>query len=422
MAVPRMALIQVKRRGPTLANAAAATKRALKDLALPERIRPGRRVAITAGSRGIAEIVAITKTIVAALRQLKAEPVIIPAMGSHGGGTAEGQRQLLRTYGISEETMGVAIPSSIDVSPLGLTPEGIPVLLDTEATKADEILLVNRVKPHTGFAGRIGSGLLKMTAFGLGNHQGAATYHEAVMQHGYERVIRAVSTVVLARARILGGLAILENSDGGLAQVVGLPPDGLVRGEEKLFLRARRWAPRLPFDDIDLLIVDEMGKDIAGTGMDTNVIGRRFSLIEKPPARPRIARIFVRGLTKATQGNANGIGLADVTTERLLREMDRQVTYVNSLAARTPEHSRLPMAFPTDREALETVLKTIRVSDPLRARIVRIKNTLELKTILISESLLPEVEQRRDLSLLSDPHEVTFGPDGTLPDWPIVDN
>jgi hypothetical protein len=409
-----MALIQVKRRGPTLANAAAATERALKDLALPERVRPGQRVAITAGSRGIAEIAAITKTIVAALRQLKTEPVIIPAMGSHGGGTAEGQRQLLRMYGISEETMGAAILASMDVSPLGLTPEGISVLLDTEATKADEILLVNRVKPHTGFAGRIGSGLLKMTAFGLGNHQGAATYHEAVMQHGYERVIRAVSAVVLARARILGGLAILENSDGGLAQVVGLRAEGLVAGEARLYLRARRWAPRLPFDDIDLLIVDEMGKDIAGTGMDTNVIGRRFSLIEKPPVSPRIARIFVRGLTKATQGNANGIGLADVTTERLLREMDRQVTYVNSLVARTPEHSRLPMAFPTDREAFETLLKTIRVSDPLSARIVRIKNTLELKTIQISESLLPEVVERRDLSLLSDPHEVTFGPDGNL--------
>ena len=338
-------------------------------------------------------------------------------MGSHGGGTAEGQRQLLRMYGISEETMGASILSSMDVTPLGLTPEGIPVVLDTEATKADEIFLVNRIKPHTGFAGRIGSGLLKMTAFGLGNHQGAATCHEAVMQHGYERVIRAVSAVVLARARILGGLAILENSDGGLAQVVALAAEGLVPGEARLFLRARRWAPRLPFDDIDLLIVDEMGKDIAGTGMDTNVIGRRFSLIEKPLARPRIGRIFVRGLTKETQGNANGIGLADATTERLLREMDRGVTYINSLAARTPEHSRLPMAFSTDWEALETVLKTIRASDPLSARIVRIKNTLELKTILISESLLPEVRERRDLSLLSDPHEVPFDPDGNLPPW-----
>jgi len=417
MAFPRMALLQIKRRGPTLANAAAAAERAFKDLALSERIRPGRRVAITAGSRGIGEIATITKTIVSALRRLNVEPVIVPAMGSHGGATAEGQRQLLRMYGISEETMGVSILSSMDVTPLGLTPEGIPVVLDTEASKTDGILLVNRIKPHTGFAGRIGSGLLKMTAFGLGNHQGAATYHEAVMQHGYERVIRAVSAVVLARARILGGLAVLENSDGGLAQVVALPAQGLAAGEARLFLRARRWAPRLPFDDIDLLIVDEMGKDIAGTGMDTNVIGRRFSLIEKPPAKPRIARIFVRGLTKGTQGNANGIGLADVTTERLLREMDRGVTYVNSLAARTPEHSRLPMAFSTDREALQTVLKTIRTSDPSSARIVRIKNTLELKSILISESLLPEVRQRRDLSLLSDPHEVTFDPDGNLPPW-----
>lgn len=413
-----MATIEARRRGPALRHAAPATDRALRALALEEHIRPGQRVAVTGGSRGIAEVAAITRTIVAALRELEAQALIIPAMGSHGGATAEGQRQVLQAYGISEETMGAPILSSMEVIELGLTPEGIPVYLDKQASEADGILLVNRVKPHTGFSGRIGSGLLKMMAFGLGKHRGALTCHEAVMQHGYDRVIRSVSAAVLDRARILGGVAILENSEGDLAKVVSLPAASLAAGEERLFQQARRWVPRLPFDELDLLIVDEMGKDIAGTGMDTNVIGRRFSLVEKPPRKPRIARIFVRGLTHETHGNANGIGLAEFTTERLLREMDRRVTYTNSLTARTPEHSRLPVAFASDREVLEVALKTVRTADPMSARIVRIKNTLEMKAVHVSEILLPEVRGRRDLVVVSEPQEVTFDSNGNLTPWP----
>lgn len=420
MTFPGMARVEARRRGPTLRRAAGAADRALRDLGLSERIGPGQRVAITGGSRGIAEVAAIIRRVVATLRQLKAEPFIIPAMGSHGGATAEGQRLLLQTYGISEEAMGAPILSSMEVTELGRTPEGIPVHLDTQAAEADAILLVNRVKPHTAFAGRIGSGLLKMLAFGLGNHQGALACHEAVMEIGYEQVIRAVSAVILDRVRVLGGLAILENSEGGLAKVVGLPAESIVAGEERLFQQARRWAPRLPFDELDLLIVDEMGKNIAGTGMDTNVIGRRFSLVEKPLPRPRIARIFVRGLTKETHGNANGIGLAEFTTERLLRMVDQRVTYTNSVTARTPEHSRLPMAFASDREVLETALKTVREADPMSARIVRIKNTLELKTMLVSESLVPEVQRHRDLVLPSGPQAMTFDADGNLPPWLVT--
>lgn len=412
-----MATIEARRRGPALRHAARPTGRALKDLALEEHIRPGQRVAVTGGSRGIAEVAAITRTIVAALRELEADPFIIPAMGSHGGATAEGQRQVLQAYGISEETMGAPILSSMEVIELGLTREGIPVYLDKQASEAEGILLVNRIKPHTAFSGRIGSGLLKMMAFGLGKHRGALTCHQAVLQHGYERVIRSVGAAVLDRARILGGIALLENSEGDLAKVVSLPAASLAAGEERLFQQARRWVPRLPFDELDLLIVDEMGKDIAGTGMDTNVIGRRFSLVEKPPRKPRIARIFVRGLTHGTHGNANGIGLAEFTTERLLREMDRSVTYTNSLTARTPEHSRLPVAFASDREVLEVALKTVRTADPMSARIVRIKNTLEMKTIHVSEILLPEVRGRRDLVVASEPQEVTFDSNGNLTPW-----
>ncbi|MFQ5846226.1 MAG: lactate racemase domain-containing protein [Candidatus Methylomirabilales bacterium] len=420
MSLPRMLFIETRRRGPACPHAARATERALKDLALAERIRPGQRVAVTAGSRGIAEIPTIMKAVAAGLRQLKAEPCIIPAMGSHGGGTAEGQRQVLALYGITEETMGAPILSSMEVSEVGLTPEGIPVYLDKHASAADGILVLNRVKPHTGFAGKIGSGLLKMTAFGLGKHRGALTCHEAVMQYGYERVIRAVSAVLLQRAPIVGGIAILENSDGGLAKVVAVPVEALISAEERLFRQASRWAPRLPFDALDLLIIDEMGKDVSGTGMDTNVIGRRFSLVEKPPPRPRIARIFVRGLTTGTRGNANGIGLAEFTTERLVRAMDRGTTYTNSLTARTPEHSRLPMAFVSDREVLEAALRTVREADPTSARIVRIKNTLELKTMVVSEPLLPEIRQRRDLALRSEPKDIRFDADGNLLPWPVT--
>ncbi len=414
MRLPRMILIQAKRRGPVLADSARATRRALQDLDLTKRVGPGQRVAVTGGSRGIRDIATITRTVVDFLRELGTLPFIIPAMGSHGGANAEGQREILKSYGISEEAMGVPIRASMEVIELGHTPEGIPVYLDKLASEADGIFLINRVKVHTAFSGKIGSGLLKLMAFGLGKHRGAAASHEATMRYGFEQVIRSVSRMVLAKTRILGSIAVVENSEGGVAKVAAFQPETLVHDEEQFFRQAKRWTPRLPFDEFDLLIVDEMGKDIAGTGMDTNVIGRRFSLIEKPPPSPRIARIFVRDLTVETRGNANGIGLADFTTERLLQVMDRRTTYTNALTARTPEHARLPVAFETDREVLEQALGSLRTGDPQSARIVRIKNTLELKRMLISEALLPEARQRKDLILLSEPQEVTFDAQGNL--------
>jgi hypothetical protein len=379
---------------------------------------------VTGGSRGIGDIATITRTVVSFLQELGVAPFIIPAMGSHGDATAEGQREILKIYGISEETMGVPIRASMEVIELGWTPEGVPVYLDKLASEADGIFLINRVKVHTAFSGKIGSGLLKMMAFGLGKHRGAAASHEATMRYGFEQVIRSVSRMVLAKTRILGSIAVVENSEGGVAKVAASSPETVVQDEEHLFRQAKRWTPRLSFDELDLLIVDEMGKNIAGTGMDTNVIGRRFSLIEKPPPLPRIARIFVRDLTAETRGNANGIGLADFTTERLLRTMDRRTTYTNALTARTPEHSRLPVAFETDREALQIALDTLRTGDPQRARIVRIKNTLELKRMLASEALLSEVRQRKDLLLLSEPQEMTFDSQGNLEPipGPWIDN
>lgn len=414
MTFPRMALIQAKRRGPVLADAARATRRALQGLDLARRVTPGQRVAVTGGSRGIEEIASITRTVAGFLQGLGMAPFIFPAMGSHGDATADGQREILKIYGISEETIGVPILASMEVIELGLTPEGIPVYLDKLAAEADWIFLINRVKVHTAFSGKIGSGLLKMMAFGLGKHRGAFASHEATMRYGFEQVIRSVSRVVLTKARILAGIAVVENSEGGIAQVAASLPETIVQDEERLFRQAKRSTPRLPFDELDLLIVDEMGKDIAGTGMDTNVIGRRFSLIEEPPPLPRIARIFVRDLTAETRGNANGIGLADFTTERLLRAMDRRTTSINALTARTPEHARLPIAFETDREALEKALQSLRIDDPQSARVVRIKNTLALKRMLVSEALLPEVRERRDLLLLSEPQEMAFDAQGNL--------
>lgn len=412
--LPRMVTVRARRRGPELRQPGRATARALRNLPLSPHLRPGQRVAVTAGSRGIARVAEITRGLVDFLRDREAEPFIIPAMGSHGGATAEGQRAILAEYGITEATMRVPIRSTMEVIEIGRTPEGIPVYLDRHAAEADHIVVVNRIKPHTAFTDRFGSGLMKMMALGLGKHPGAIACHEATMAYGFARVITAVSQVVLAKTPILFGLAILENSQGGLAAVAAIPAEILMAEELKLYRKAARWAPRLPFEELDLLIVEEMGKNVAGTGMDTNVIGRRCSLIEPPPKYPRIDRIFVRGLSPETRGNANGIGLADFTTDRVCAMVDRHATYMNAVTARTPDHARLPVSYPTDREVLDVGLRTIRTRNPMQARILRIQNTLELSRFQVSEALLPEVRARRDLVTEGEPVSLEFDAEGFL--------
>ncbi len=390
-----------------------------------EKLRPrvarGARIAVGVGSRGITNLKGIVGEVVALLRAAGAEPFLFPAMGSHGGATPEGQREILASYDLTEASMGVPIRASLEVRQVATTADGTPVWCSVEALAADGIVLINRVKPHTDFSGDLGSGLLKMAVVGLGKRAGAAAMHLAASELGHERAIRTMAGVLLEKTPLLGGVAILENQFHETAKISVLLRDDMATGEDALFVEARRLLPLLPFDEIDLLIVDRIGKNISGTGMDPNVIMRSidgYSSHLRRAGRPSpfIRRIFVRGLTPETHGNAIGIGLADLTTTRLAREMDPRISFVNAMTALTPQSAKLPVYFDTDREAIESALASLPLPDPAAAKIVRIADTLSLVELDVSESLWAEVKTRPEFTGLGEPRAMAFGADGNLPE------
>jgi hypothetical protein len=386
-----------------------------------ERFRPGARIAVGVGSRGIAHLAEITSAVIAEIRGAGAEPFLIPAMGSHGGATPEGQLAVLASYGVTEAAMGVPIRASLEVREIGRSAEGVSVVCSTEALAADGIVLINRIKPHTDFFGTLGSGLLKMCVIGLGKRAGATAMHLAATQFGYERILRGMARVVLQNAPVLGGLAVLENQFHDTARLLAIPREEMETAEDALLVEARALMPLLPFDEIDLLIVDRIGKDISGAGMDPNVINRSIHGYDSLPMRgdrlaPFIRRIFVRGLTPGTHGNAIGIGMADATTARLVHEMDLRITSINCLTALTPQGAKIPIAFDTDREAIERMLASLPLPDSRAARIVRIADTLSLAEMEISEPLWEEVRTRPELERLAEPHAPGFDASGNLMD------
>jgi hypothetical protein len=376
-------------------------------------VRPGDTVAVGAGSRGIASIDVIVGATVRYLRDLGARPFVFPAMGSHGGGTAEGQLDVLAHYGITEATMGCPLRATMEVVQVGEA-LGLPVWLDRLAAEADWIGLVNRVKPHTDFKGGIESGLFKMMTIGLGKHRGAIQYHRANIHHGYETVITSVGREMLGRARIAFGLGIVENGYDETARLEAFTPGALEEGERRLLKDAREWMARLPFSPIDVLVVEEIGKNISGAGMDTNVIGRPSNPHEPFPADPKILWIVALGLTEESHGNATGIGNADFTTRRLVDAIDMKPTLINCITACAPNGAKIPATYDTDREAIETALSCIGLTPPERARVVRIRNTLMLGEIEVSEAFLPEVGRRGDLTQLSGPAPLGFDAAGRL--------
>jgi hypothetical protein len=406
-------MLRVKQRfpGPALADVPAAVRQALGRLALP--IRPGQRVALAVGSRGIVNIDRIVRATVDHVRALRAEPFIFPAMGSHGGGTAAGQEQVLARFGITEATMGCPVRATMDVVPVG-TALGLPVWLDAHAAHADAIGIINRVKPHTGFAGGLGSGLFKMMTIGMGKHRGAVQAHRANIRHGYEAMITALGREMLRVAPIAFGLGVVENGYDETALVQAFLPGDLEAGERELLVQARAWMPRLPFEQVDLLIVDEMGKDISGSGMDTNVIGRHTTFFEKPFTTPRVTFIVVCDLTPNSYGSAVGIGNADFTTRRLADKIDWEPTYINSLTACSPAGSKLPPVLDTDREAIAVALACLAGERIQDTRAVRIKNTLQLGEVDVSEAFLPELALRDDLTPLGEPAPLDFDAAGAL--------
>ncbi|RJR36515.1 MAG: DUF2088 domain-containing protein [Desulfobacteraceae bacterium] len=377
-------------------------------------IKRGERIAITAGSRGVANIVRILRRIVLKTREAGGEPFLIPTMGSHGGGTAEGQVEVIRSLGITEESVGAPIRSSMEVVEIGTSRYGFPVMVDRHAAEADGIVVVNRIKPHTEFEGPIESGLMKMMAIGMGKHKGCFEVHRQTVQFGYRAVIPEIGSIILGKLPILFGIGIVENVYDETALIRAVPRSNVLEIEKELLATAKRLMARLPFDRIDVLVVDEMGKNVSGTGMDTNVIGRIMFIGEKEPERPRITRIVVLDLTEATHGNAVGIGLADYTTQRLVRKIDLPVMATNAITAMTPEKGRIPLAMATDQEAVEAAFQTIGAVQPEEARVVHIRNTLEIGEMEISRSLMEEARGRAEIQPLREIGPLCFDASGTI--------
>jgi hypothetical protein len=395
---------------PRVADIPGSVARSLRAAGLA--IKRGDTVAVGAGSRGIANIDVVVGATVGYLRDLGARPFVFPAMGSHGGGTAEGQLSVLEHYGITEATMGCPIRATMEVDQVGEA-LGLPVWLDRQAGGADWIGLVNRIKPHTDFKGSIESGLFKMMTIGLGKWKGAVQYHRANVNHGYETVITAVGREMLAKARIGFGVGIVENGYDETAHVEAFNALDLEGGERRLLKSAREWMARLPFSPIDVLIVEQMGKNISGSGMDTNVIGRPTNPFEPFPADPRITWIVALDITDESYGNATGIGNADFTTRRLVDKIDMKATLINTITACSPGMAKLPATYESDREAIETALSCIGLTPAERARVVRIKNTLMLGELEVSEAFAAEVARRGDLTTLG-PAQLAFDPSGRL--------
>lgn len=409
---PRFAPVSLTLPKPTVGAIPEVVSAGLDTLGLTGR-RNG-RVALTVGSRGIRDIAPIVTAALAWLRARGFQPVVVAAMGSHGGATSEGQRKLLAHLGITEEIVGVPVLTDMDVVELGRTAGGLTVYCDRNAAECDGMLVINRVKPHTAFAEPFGSGLLKMLAVGLGKVPGAAQIHRQGPAQ-MPQAIEEIAQVMLATGKVLGGLAIIENAYDETAEIVAVRPEEMATRERELFQRARALMPRLPVEDLDVLVVDEVGKNYSGTGMDVNVIGR-WRLPGMPePASPRIKRIVALRLSAASEGNAQGIGLADVVTRRLVDAIDPVTTYTNTITSTFVERGFIPITMPTDRDAVAAALASLALADPGRARIVRARNTLHLDELWVSEPLIPELAGHPDITVgILEP--LRFNDDGSLAD------
>jgi hypothetical protein len=376
----------------------------------------GKKICIAVGSRGISNIFNITSRIVKTIRDYGGDPFIIPAMGSHGGATPEGQKSVLAELGITEEKIGAPIISNLEVVFLGDTNEGIPVYTSKDALNADAVIIINRVKLHTSFRGDIESGLIKMTVIGLGKQKGADLCHKMGFYRFAER-LKKMARIVISHVPIVLGIAILENAYDEIAELRVLTPDEFFTEEPKLLQMAKSWMPKILLNDLDVLVVDELGKNISGDGMDPNVTGRFASKYAKGDLK--VDRIVVLRLTEHTDGNANGIGMADITTLKVLEKTDFTKGYINSITAAIPPTVRLPMVMPNDCCAIKAAIKTANNLDYTgeHSRIVRIKNTMQLENIYVSEALLQEVKNHPKLEVLAGPFFWEFDKMGQCLTW-----
>ncbi|OYR47605.1 DUF362 domain-containing protein [Halorubrum sp. Hd13] len=386
--------------------AAAETVASLEFAGVPE----GGEVAVGAGSRGIANLPSIVSGVVGAIEDAGYDPFVFPAMGSHGGATAEGQREMLESLGVTPAAIGCEIRSSMEVARVGETPDrGVPVYADAHAAGADAIVPVNRVKPHTDYDGPVESGLSKMLVIGMGKQRGAKTAHEWAIDWSFRNMIPEIAEKLLAELPVAGGVAIVEDQFDDTAVIEGVPPSGFLDREAELLELAYDRLPTIPFDDVDVLVLDRQGKDVSGQGMDTNVIGRRpFAINEPEPELPDVKRIFVRGLTETTHGNAMGMGSADFVGRDLAAELDSSTTLINAITASTTRGVRLPPVVETDRAGLVASLSTVGVVGPDDARVLRATDTMRLGRLYASPALVEEARERDDLRVLAEPSPIEF--------------
>jgi hypothetical protein len=385
--LPRWALVRHRMYVDEVADVTAAVGAALEPVRAA--IRPGSRVCLAVGSRGIDRIDEVVRAAVAWVRSAGAEVFVVPAMGSHGGATAKGQLEVLASYDIAPESIGCDIRSSMETVELGEVRPGVPVFVDRNAFEgADIIVPINRVKPHTDFTGEIESGLMKMIAIGLGKQRGADTFHRQGFATFYE-LIPAVAEFTLSKANIPFGLALVENGYARLSRIEAVPRDKIWKRERELLAEAREQMARLPLGNIDVLVLDYIGKDISGLGMDSNVVGRYYT--GPTGAGPSIQRIVVGDLTAETEGNAVGIGMADIVLRRAVEKMDAHKTYMNCITAKTPEGARVALTLDTDRQALSVAIACCLKVEPSTARIVRIRDTKHLGLLYVSEPALADV-------------------------------
>lgn len=415
MKLPEMIRVRQIAEAPVVKNISEEIRRQFGQLALPKRLKKGSEVAVACSSRGIANYDLIVRETVNCLRGAGFDPFLFPAMGSHGAATAEGQKKVLENYGLTQKTTGVPIRSSLNTIRIGTIEKDIPILIDSMACQADQIVLINRIKSHTEFEHEFESGLLKMMTIGLGKKEGASIYHKAFMIYGYPRIILSAAKQILDTGKIMFGVGIVENGYAQTAKISVVPADEIINQEKKLLRFAKQLSPRLPFESVDLLIIDEMGKDISGSGFDTKVVGRiLMPLIAKEPESPKVKRILVCDLTEKTAGNADGVGIADFVTRRLVDKIDFQALYVNALTGGEPEHAKIPLTMETDREAIEAAIDSVGLIALDSLKIIRIKNTLELNEVEVSVTYKDQISDGRDLEIISGPHPMHFNAEGNL--------
>jgi len=399
MKFPGLLVVRQKFPDRRIPDVPAEVRRQLAASGFAARVKPGARIAIGVGSRGIHNIAAIVRGVVRYWQEQGMRPFLFPAMGSHGAASAQGQTDVLAHYGITEATMGCPLVSQLDVVSLGKTADGIEAFMDRQAYESDGVMLVGRVKWHTDFAGKIESGLFKMMAVGLGKFAGAQRYHAYAYRLGLEHVIRTVGRQVLASGRILGGLAILEDAWHNTAKLEAVPVEAMEQREEANLALVKSWMARIPVD-ADILILDEIGKNISGAGMDTKVVNRSVTAEYNPwPGTPHFERIFVRDLSELTYNSGVGLGMADVVTDRLVDRIDWEPTWINSLTANTPAAIRTPIHFPTDRECLERISPTVGKVDPGEVTFCWIRNTMELGRLAVSENLRTAIERKPEIEI-----------------------